>query len=48
MSDRADEVVNYVKQIHRDYVESEGRDESTPGNVLIITHGHFSRVRRDH
>lgn len=45
MSDRADEVVNYVTKLHQDWLSAEGRNETDKGgDVVIISHGHFSRV----
>lgn len=45
MSDRADEAVTYVRKIHQDWLSEEGRSESDRGgDVVILTHGHFSRV----
>lgn len=45
MSDRADEAVAYVRQIHNEWLADDNRgDGDKGGDVVIITHGHFSRV----
>ncbi|EJU02843.1 phosphoglycerate mutase-like protein [Dacryopinax primogenitus] len=44
MSDRADEVVRAVKDSHKAWYESPEREEGdVGGDVLIVSHGHFSR-----
>jgi broad specificity phosphatase PhoE len=45
MSDRADEVVNLIKQMHEDWVNAPERKVTDEGgDIVIVTHGHFSRV----
>ncbi|KZT41838.1 phosphoglycerate mutase-like protein [Sistotremastrum suecicum HHB10207 ss-3] len=45
MSDRADEAVKAVKEIHRAWFEDPSRnDNDKGGDVLIVSHGHFSRI----
>ena len=43
MADRCDQVVDFVREHHRRYFES-AADEDAAGDILIVTHGHFSRV----
>jgi probable phosphoglycerate mutase len=46
MEARADEVVNYVKSIHKEWMRRpNGQEADQGGDVLILSHGHFSRVR---
>ena len=45
MSARVDEVVEYVRNIHRQWMNRPHAQEGDEGgDVLIISHGHFSRV----
>lgn len=45
MSDRADEVVSYVRKMHTDWLSDASRKEDDKGgDVVVITHGHFSRI----
>lgn len=45
MSDRTDEVVAYVRKIHNDWLSAPERQaDDKGGDVVIISHGHFSRV----
>lgn len=43
MTARVDEVVEYVRKVHRDWVEKADID-GKGGDVLILSHGHLSRV----
>lgn len=46
MEVRADEVVNYVKSIHKEWMSrADAQSDDQGGDVLILSHGHFSRVR---
>lgn len=44
MSDRVDEVVQYVRKMHNEWLSAEERKEDDRGgDVVIVSHGHFSR-----
>lgn len=50
MSDRVDEVIRNVRQIHTEYWKrvsgehgKEVEDQERGGDVLIVSHGHFSK-----
>jgi len=45
MTARVDEVVATIKQIHLDWYNAPNRKETDKGgDILIVSHGHFSRV----
>lgn len=44
LSDRADAVVNKVKEIHTKWLQDPERNpDDKGGDVLVVSHGHFSR-----
>ncbi|KAL7010018.1 hypothetical protein EMMF5_000037 [Cystobasidiomycetes sp. EMM_F5] len=45
MTERVDEAVEHIRKLHREWIEGPHESEQDiGGDVLIISHGHFSRI----
>lgn len=50
MEQRVDRVINDITTFHEDYVARRNKGEDLPGggDIVLITHGHFSRCKEPH